>query len=225
MDADILVYDNAVEITGKLHFKDDLKGMTGAFGPMASFAILIEKPKKNRMWKYYIYAKAFGDSLVEKIKRIQKGTFVRIIGELVTYKMSMYINVKIITPISQSELEEIYDMHRDPEPEDITGDRDGNGHPAGNKHRRTEKHGRNIGNSYWNRKKKKQKSNTKSHRRERGDRAGERKRKKGCYKSLFDGMYSLPLRNSYPARDKTSISHRRSLIAFTSCKSALRMGV
>ena len=119
MDADILVYDNAVEITGKLHFKDELKVKTGEFGPMASFAILIEKPKKNRMWKYYIYAKAFGDSLVEKIKRIQKGTFVRIIGELETYKMSMYINVKIITPISQSELEEMYDMHKEPEPEDI----------------------------------------------------------------------------------------------------------
>ena len=78
----IIMYDSSVEITGRFHYKDELKIKEGSFGPCASFAILIEKPKKDKIAKHYIFARAYGEKIIEKLKRIEKGTFIRVIGEL-----------------------------------------------------------------------------------------------------------------------------------------------
>lgn len=103
----IILYDSSVEITGRLHYKDNLKTKEGSFGPQASFAILIEKPKKDKIAKHYIYARAFGEKLVEKLKRIEKGTFIRVMGELESGFSGTYINVKVLNPVSTIELQDM----------------------------------------------------------------------------------------------------------------------
>ena len=103
----IILYDSSVEITGRLHFKDELKIKESNFGPQASFAILIEKPKKDKVAKHYIYARAFGEKLIEKLKRIEKGTFIRVMGELESGFSGTYINVKVLNPVSTIELQDM----------------------------------------------------------------------------------------------------------------------
>jgi len=94
----IIMYDSSVEITGRFHYKDELKIKEGSFGPCASFAILIEKPKKDKIAKHYIFARAYGEKIIEKLKRIEKGTFIRVIGELESGFGGTYVNVKVLTP-------------------------------------------------------------------------------------------------------------------------------
>jgi hypothetical protein len=103
----IILYDSSVEITGRLHYKDNLKTKEGSFGPQASFAILIEKLKKDKVARHYIYARAFGEKLVEKLKRIEKGTFIRVLGELESGFGGTYINVKVLNPVSTIELQDM----------------------------------------------------------------------------------------------------------------------
>ncbi len=113
----IILYDSSVEITGRLHFKDELKIKESNFGPQASFAILIEKPKKDKVAKHYIYARAFGEKLIEKLKRIEKGTFIRVMGELESGFSGTYINVKVLNPVSTIELQDM--LSRQKPEEDI----------------------------------------------------------------------------------------------------------
>lgn len=68
----IILYDSSVEITGRFYYKDELKIKEGNFGPYASFSILIEKPRKDKIAKHYIFTRVYGDKLVEKLKRIKK---------------------------------------------------------------------------------------------------------------------------------------------------------
>ncbi len=119
----IILYDSSVEITGRLHYKDNLKTKEGSFGPQASFAILIEKPKKDKIAKHYIYARAFGEKLVEKLKRIEKGTFIRVMGELESGFGGTYINVKVLNPVSTIELQDMLSRQKPAEEvEDIFND-------------------------------------------------------------------------------------------------------
>jgi len=113
----IILYDSSVEITGRLHYKDNLKTKEGNFGPQASFAILIEKPKKDKIARHYIFARAFGEKLVEKLKRIEKGTFIRVMGELESGFSGTYINVKVLNPVSTIELQDM--LSRQKPEEDI----------------------------------------------------------------------------------------------------------
>lgn len=113
----IILYDSSVEITGRLHFKDELKIKESNFGPQASFAILIEKPKKDKIARHYIFARAFGEKLVEKLKRIEKGTFIRVMGELESGFSGTYINVKVLNPVSTIELQDM--LSRQKPEEDI----------------------------------------------------------------------------------------------------------
>ena len=113
----IILYDSSVEITGRLHFKDSLKIKESNFGPQASFAILIEKPKKDKIARHYIFARAFGEKLVEKLKRIEKGTFIRVMGELESGFSGTYINVKVLNPVSTIELQDM--LSRQKPEEDI----------------------------------------------------------------------------------------------------------
>jgi hypothetical protein len=113
----IILYDSSVEITGRLHYKDNLKIKEGSFGPQASFAILIEKPKKDKIARHYIYARAFGEKLVEKLKRIEKGTFIRVMGELESGFSGTYVNVKVLNPVSTIELQDM--LSRQKPEEDI----------------------------------------------------------------------------------------------------------
>lgn len=113
----IILYDSSVEITGRLHFKDELKIKESNFGPQASFAILIEKPKKDKIARHYIYARAFGEKIVEKLKRIEKGTFIRVMGELESGFSGTYINVKVLNPVSTIELQDM--LSRQKPEEDI----------------------------------------------------------------------------------------------------------
>lgn len=103
----IILYDSSVEITGRFHYKDELKIKEGSFGPCASFAILVEKPKKDKTSKHYIFARAYGEKNVEKLKRIEKGTFIRVLGELESGFGGTYVNVKVITPVSAIELQDM----------------------------------------------------------------------------------------------------------------------
>ena len=119
----IILYDSSVEITGRLHYKDNLKTKEGSFGPQASFAILIEKPKKDKIARHYIYARAFGEKLVEKLKRIEKGTFIRVMGELESGFGGTYINVKVLNPVSTIELQDMLSRQKPAEEvEDIFND-------------------------------------------------------------------------------------------------------
>lgn len=119
----IILYDSSVEITGRLHYKDNLKTKEGSFGPQASFAILIEKPKKDKIAKHYIYARAFGEKLVEKLKRIEKSTFIRVMGELESGFGGTYINVKVLNPVSTIELQDMLSRQKPAEEvEDIFND-------------------------------------------------------------------------------------------------------
>lgn len=119
----IILYDSSVEITGRLHYKDNLKTAEGSFGPHASFAVLVEKPKKDKIARHYIFARAFGEKLVEKLKRIEKGTFIRVMGELESGYSGTYINVKILSPVSAIELQDMMSKQKpaeEPEEEEIT---------------------------------------------------------------------------------------------------------
>jgi len=119
----IILYDSSVEITGRLHYKDNLKTKEGSFGPQASFAILIEKLKKDKVARHYIYARAFGEKLVEKLKRIEKGTFIRVLGELESGFGGTYINVKVLNPVSTIELQDMLSRQKPAEEvEDIFND-------------------------------------------------------------------------------------------------------
>jgi hypothetical protein len=119
----IILYDSSVEITGRLHYKDNLKTKEGSFGPQASFAILVEKPKKDKIARHYIYARAFGEKLVEKLKRIEKGTFIRVLGELESGFGGTYINVKVLNPVSTVELQDMLSRQKPAEEvEDIFND-------------------------------------------------------------------------------------------------------
>jgi len=111
----IIIYDSSVEITGRFHYKDELKIKEGSFGPCASFAILIEKPKKDKIAKHYIFARAYGEKIIEKLKRIEKGTFIRVIGELESGFGGTYINVKVLTPVSVVELQDMLSRQKEPE--------------------------------------------------------------------------------------------------------------
>jgi hypothetical protein len=118
----IILYDSSVEITGRLHYKDNLKTAEGSFGPHASFAVLVEKPKKDKIARHYIFARAFGEKLVEKLKRIEKGTFIRVMGELESGYSGTYINVKILSPVSAIELQDMMSKQKPaekPEEEEI----------------------------------------------------------------------------------------------------------
>jgi hypothetical protein len=118
----IILYDSSVEITGRFHYKDELKVKEGSFGPCASFAILVEKPKKDKISKHYIFARAYGEKNVEKLKRIEKGTFIRVLGELESGFGGTYVNVKVITPVSAIELQDMLSRQKEPEedlPEEI----------------------------------------------------------------------------------------------------------
>lgn len=119
----IILYDSSVEITGRLHYKDNLKTKEGSFGPQASFAILVEKPKKDKIARHYIYARAFGEKLVEKLKRIEKGTFIRVMGELESGFGGTYVNVKVLNPVSTVELQDMISKQKPAEEvEDIFND-------------------------------------------------------------------------------------------------------
>lgn len=121
----IILYDSSVEITGRFHYKDELKIKEGSFGPCASFAILVEKPKKDKTSKHYIFARAYGEKNVEKLKRIEKGTFIRVLGELESGFGGTYVNVKVITPVSAIELQDMLSRQKEPEeemPEEITAE-------------------------------------------------------------------------------------------------------
>jgi len=111
----VILYDSSVEITGRFHYKDELKIKEGSYGPCASFAVLIEKPKKDKVAKHYIFARAYGEKLVEKLKRIEKGTFIRVMGELESGFSGTYINVKVLTPVSAVELQDMLSRQREPE--------------------------------------------------------------------------------------------------------------
>jgi len=111
----IIIYDSSVEITGRFHYKDELKIKEGSFGPCASFAILIEKPKKDKIAKHYIFARAYGEKIIEKLKRIEKGTFIRVIGELESGFGGTYVNVKVLTPVSVVELQDMLSRQKEPE--------------------------------------------------------------------------------------------------------------
>lgn len=111
----VILYDSSVEITGRFHYKDELKVKEGSYGPCASFAVLIEKPKKDKVAKHYIFARAYGEKLVEKLKRIEKGTFIRVMGELESGFSGTYINVKVLTPVSVVELQDMLSRQREPE--------------------------------------------------------------------------------------------------------------
>jgi len=111
----VILYDSSVEITGRFHYKDELKVKEGSYGPCASFAVLIEKPKKDKVAKHYIFARAYGEKLVEKLKRIEKGTFIRVMGELESGFSGTYINVKVLTPVSAVELQDMLSRQREPE--------------------------------------------------------------------------------------------------------------
>lgn len=113
----IILYDSSVEITGRFHYKDELKIKEGSFGPCASFAILVEKPKKDKTSKHYIFARAYGEKNVEKLKRIEKGTFIRVLGELESGFGGTYVNVKVITPVSAIELQDMLSRQKEPEEE------------------------------------------------------------------------------------------------------------
>ena len=117
----VILYDSSVEITGRFHYKDELKIKEGSYGPCASFAVLIEKPKKDKVAKHYIFARAYGEKLVEKLKRIEKGTFIRVMGELESGFSGTYINVKVLTPVSAVELQDMLSRQREPEelPEEL----------------------------------------------------------------------------------------------------------
>ncbi len=115
----IIMYDSSVEITGRFHYKDELKIKEGSFGPCASFAILIEKPKKDKIAKHYIFARAYGEKIIEKLKRIEKGTFIRVIGELESGFGGTYVNVKVLTPVSVVELQDMLSRQKEPE-EDLS---------------------------------------------------------------------------------------------------------
>jgi len=111
----VILYDSSVEITGRFHYKDELKIKEGSYGPCASFAVLIEKPKKDKVAKHYIFARAYGEKLVEKLKRIEKGTFIRVMGELESGFSGTYINVKVLTPVSAVELQDMLSRQKEPE--------------------------------------------------------------------------------------------------------------
>jgi hypothetical protein len=115
----IILYDSSVEITGRFYYKDELKIKEGNFGPYASFSILIEKPRKDKIAKHYIFTRVYGDKLVEKLKRIKKGTFIRVLGELESSFGGTYVNVKVLTPVSTVELQEMLSRQKEPEPEDL----------------------------------------------------------------------------------------------------------
>ena len=117
----VILYDSSVEITGRFHYKDELKIKEGSYGPCASFAVLIEKLKKDKTVKHYIFARAYGEKLVEKLKRIEKGTFIRVMGELESGFSGTYINVKVLTPVSAVELQDMLSRQREPEelPEEL----------------------------------------------------------------------------------------------------------
>ena len=117
----VILYDSSVEITGRFHYKDELKVKEGSYGPCASFAVLIEKPKKDKVAKHFIFARAYGEKLVEKLKRIEKGTFIRVMGELESGFSGTYINVKVLTPVSAVELQDMLSRQREPEelPEEL----------------------------------------------------------------------------------------------------------
>lgn len=97
---ELSMYENMVSVTGRLHYSNEIRVHQSAFGPYATFALLMKtKGKDETIRKCFLRTIVYGQNLIALVKGLQKGTFIKVTGSLDTYNNSMQIKAKQITPI------------------------------------------------------------------------------------------------------------------------------
>ncbi len=98
-DPEWFLCQTAVTLVGKFYFKDELKIGDGQYGKYCSFSLRTKKLKNGKPWTYYFYVKVWGNDMISLLEKLPNETFVKVTGDLETFRNSTYIRARTITPL------------------------------------------------------------------------------------------------------------------------------
>lgn len=103
-------FRNNIQIQGRLYFKGHMKiyDNPNFTTRRAHYNILVKRKTKNGIRKHLIYARSFGDEIVEKLSKLKLGAWIRATGNIEAYKGQNYIKVVMVEEISKEQLKAMY---------------------------------------------------------------------------------------------------------------------
>jgi hypothetical protein len=103
---DFRAYESHISIVGRYWYNKNKDGLsitrTDSY-IMGAFALLVKKRYGNIIRKDNLYVKTFSEDLVNFLSGLERGTLIRVSGDLEQYKNQLYINAKAITRVEEPE--------------------------------------------------------------------------------------------------------------------------
>lgn len=103
-------FRNSVTLQGRIYYKNRMKVFdnTKFSTKRAHYNILIKRKTKNGIRGHLIYARSFGDEIVERLAKLRLGTWIRVTGNVEAYKGQNYIKVSSFEEVSPEQLKSMY---------------------------------------------------------------------------------------------------------------------
>lgn len=103
-------FRNSVTLQGRVYFKGHMKVFdnTKFSTKRAHYNILIKRKTKNGIRGHLIYARSFGDAIVDRLQKLRLGAWIRVTGNVEAYKGQNYIKVSSFEEVSKEQLSAMY---------------------------------------------------------------------------------------------------------------------
>lgn len=98
-DPEWYLCQTSVTLVGKFYYKEELKVGDGPYGRYCSFSLRTKKLKNGTPRTCFFYIKVWGNDLIALLERLPNETFIKVTGDLETWRNSTYIRARSITPM------------------------------------------------------------------------------------------------------------------------------
>lgn len=98
-DPEWFLCQTAVTLVGKFYYKEELKVGDGPYGKYCSFSLRTKKLKNGTPRTCFFYVKVWGNDLIALLERLPNETFIKVTGDLETWRNSTYIRARTIMPL------------------------------------------------------------------------------------------------------------------------------
>ena len=98
-DPEWYLCQTSVTLVGKFYYKEELKVGDGPYGRYCSFSLRTKKLKNGTPRTCFFCIKVWGNDLIALLERLPNETFIKVTGDLETWRNSTYIRARSITPM------------------------------------------------------------------------------------------------------------------------------
>jgi len=98
-DPEWYLCQTSVTLVGKFYYKEELKVGDGPYGRYCFFSLRTKKLKNGTPRTCFFCIKVWGNDLIALLERLPNETFIKVTGDLETWRNSTYIRARSITPM------------------------------------------------------------------------------------------------------------------------------